>query len=233
MPQVTYSTVRPGALATAANTNALFEAVEDATDGTTGRIDADNTRTGAITTQHLAANTVYKNHNASDVGSTTSGTVQSSGISGAATSWVQVGSLAISGTPTLAVEEAVLRYTFNLMIGDVTTSGGSITKAQQVYYLKVALRYDDGAGAVETDISPIFGYGLAQRSSNDSITTGSEGSVIAAWTRNALSGIVVNRTLDRQYLSLKLYIMLNVNDAGTANTVETCHVHSYCVAEYI
>lgn len=234
MSQATYTTAVPGSTITAANANAVFEAVEDATDGTAGRIDPDNTRTGAITQQHLESGAVFKNHNAQDVGSVTTGTVQSSGTSGAATSWVQIGEIAITGQPTLATEEAVLRWCFNPMIGDVTSSGGSIFKAQQVYYLKVALRYDDGAGAVETDITPPFGYGLAQRSSNDSTTTGSEGDIVSAWVRNPLSGIIVNRTADREYISLRLYFRFNVNDnLTTANTVETCHVHSYCFAEYL
>ena len=233
MSQVTYTTVQANEIITAANTNAVFTAVEDATDGTTGRIDTDNTGTGAITGQHLGANEVYQNHSVVDSGSTTSGTVRSSGTGGAATAWTLVATLPITGTPTFNVNEAVLRYAFNLLIGDVTTSGGSVTKAQQVYYLKVVLEYDDGGGAAEVDVSPFFGYGLAQRSSNDSTTGGSEGDVVSAWTRNPLTGIIINRTAGRQYISLKLYFKLNVNDAGTANTVETCHVHSYAFAEFL
>ncbi len=135
--------------------------------------------------------------------------------------------------PTFNVNEAVLRYAFNLLIGDVTTSGGSITKAQQVYYLKVVLEYNDGGGVLETDVSPFFGYGLAQRSSNDSTTGGSEGDVVSAWTRNPLTGIIINRTASRQYISLKLYFKFNVNDGGTANTVSTNHYHAYCFAEFL
>lgn len=233
MPQVTYTTVQANEVITAANTNAVFTAVEDATDGTTGKIDPDNTGTGAITRQHLGANEVYQNHNAVDNGSVTSGTVRSSGINSAATAWTLVATLPITGTPTFNVNEAVLRYAFNLLIGDVTTSGGSIYKAQQVYYLKVVLEYNDGGGVLETDVSPFFGYGLAQRSSNDATTSGSEGDVVSAWTRNPLTGIIINRTASRQYISLKLYFKLNVNDGGTANTVETCHYHSYCFAEFL
>ncbi len=233
MSQVEYTTVQANEVITAANTNAVFVAVKEATDGTTGKVDTTNTRTGAITRQHLGANEVYQNHSVVDTGSVTTGTVQSSGTGGAATNWTQVGILPITGTPTFGVNQAVLRYAFNLLIGDVTSSGGSVTKAQQVYYLKVVLEYNDGGGAAEVDVSPFFGYGLAQRSSNDATTSGSEGDVVAGWCRNPLTGIIINRTASRQYISLKLYFKLNVNDAATANTVETCHFHSYAFAEFL
>lgn len=233
MPRISYSTVEAGDTITAARVGSVFEAVADATDGTTGKIDPDNTASAAITAQHLAPQAVYNNVSASDVGSTTGGTVQSSGIAGAATAWVQVGSLNVTGAPTLTAYEGVLRWNFNLMIGDVTTSGGAVTKAQQVYYLQARALVDDGGGAYELDISPIFGYGLAQRSSNDVVVAGSEGDVVAAWTRNSCSGVIISTAASRTYLAIKLYFMLAPNDAGVANTVETCHVHASCFVERI
>jgi hypothetical protein len=84
----------------------------------------------------------------------------------------------------------------------------------------VLLDYNDGGGSLSTTIQPPFGYGLATRSGNDASSGGSNGDVVAAWCRNSVSGIHINRTPGR---NLRLQFRFNVNDAGTANTVETCH----------
>jgi hypothetical protein len=231
MSKVSYTNIEAEEVITAANLNNFFEAVQDATDGTVGKVDTDNVRTGAITQRHLAQDSVHDDINTLNSGSTSFGTVRTSGIGGAAESWVQVAIVVVSGSPALLVNE-VIRYGFNLLIGDVTNSGGNAYKAQQIYYLQVIASVDDGGGAYDLPLSPIFGYGIAQRSSNDAIVTGSAGDDVAGWTRNPITGVHINRAAARQFINIRLMFRFNINDEPvTANTVETCHCSGYFVRE--
>jgi hypothetical protein len=215
----------PGTTATAAELNEIYTELKENSDGTAGSVDTDNTRAGAVTTQHLAVNAVHTSFSRLSTGSTTTGTTHSSGINGAATAWTDIGTLAITGTPALAAGD-VIRYHFNQLIGATVTNN---TNAQQLYYLRVILQYNDGGGAVDLVTSPIYGYGLASRSANFS---GSNGENTSAWTRNPIAGIIVNRTASRQYLSLRLQILMNQNDnLANANTVETCHLSAVAIVE--
>jgi len=214
----------PSDVITAASLNELFTELKDNTDGTVGRLDASNLRRGAVTSQHIAEGIAYGSLTFAEAGSVTSGTTRSSGTGGAATSWVDL--LTVSFTAPVAVAEgAVLRYHFNQLIGDVSSSGGGSTKAQQVYYLRVLLLFNDGGGTLTTTIQAPVGYGLATRSGNDASVAGSNGDIVAAWTRNSLSGLSINRTAGRSYEGVRLQLRWNVNDAGTANQVDTCHVN--------
>lgn len=216
----------PGSTATAAELNELYTELKNNSDGTTGRIDTTNTRAGAVTKQHLGENAVHSAFSRISTGSTTSGVTRSSGTSGAATTWTDIATLPITGSPALAAGD-VVRYHFNQLIGATVASA---TNAQQIYYLRVVLQYNDGGGAADLVVSPFYGYGLASRS----IGTGSNGENTSAWSRNPVAGIIINRTAGRSYISLRLQILMNQNDNGaTANTVETCHVNAVAVVERV
>jgi len=212
----------PSDVITADSLNDIFLELERNTDGTDGRLDLSNVRRGAITSKHLGESAVYNSVTFSEAGTVTSGTTRSSGTGGAATSWVDLLTVAFV-SPLAAPVGAVMRYHFNQLVGDVATSGGGATKAQQIYYLQVVLDYDDGGGTLSTVIQAPIGYGLANRSGNDGNTGGSNGSIVSAWSRNSLSGIYINRTAGRSLLGVRLQLRWNVNDAVGANTVDTCH----------
>jgi hypothetical protein len=212
----------PADTITADSLNDIFVELENNTNGTDGRLDSTNLRRGAVTSKHIAEGAPYNGLTFAEAGTVTGGTVQSSGTGGAATSWVDLLSVSFA-SPIAAAAGDVLRFHFNQLVGDVTTSGGSSTKTQQVYYLRVLLDYNDGGGSLSTTIQPPFGYGLATRSGNDASSGGSNGDVVAAWCRNSVSGIHINRTPGRNLEGVRLQFRFNVNDAGTANTVETCH----------
>jgi hypothetical protein len=233
MPHIAAVTKIPEQTITAGSINDLFTQVEAATDGSDGYIDTTNVRDGAITTQHIGADAVHAYAIRSSSGSVTSGTTRSSGDGGVATSWTALSTLSINGGSGVALADGdVLRYHFYLLIGDVETSGGSTTKAQQLYYLRVVAVANDGGSDFFVTAQAPLGYGLANRSGNDASTSGSNGDTVAAWCRNAVSGIIVNRTEGRVYKSIILQFVFNVNDHATvSNDVDTCHCSGYAVIE--
>ena len=212
----------PSDTITAASLNSVFAELADATDGTSGRVDADNVRRGGVTSKHLAEAVAYGSLKFVEAGSVASGVARSSGVGGAATSWADL--LAVTfASPVSAPSGAVLRFHFNQLIGNASTSGGGSTKSQQVCYLRVILDYNDGGGALTLTLQPPIGYGLSTRSGNDSSVGGSNGDIVAAWCRNSVSGLYINRTAGRNLVGVRLQLRWNVNDSGTPNSVDTCH----------
>tara|TARA_R110002020_G_scaffold48630_2_gene138458 strand:- start:5 stop:703 length:699 start_codon:yes stop_codon:yes gene_type:complete len=212
----------PSDTITADSLNGVFVALADATDGTTGRIDADNIRRGGVSSKHLAEAVAYGSLAFAEAGSVVSGSTRSSGVGGAATSYIDLLAVTFS-SPVSAPSGAVLRFHFNQLIGNTATSGGGSTKSQQVYYLRVLLDYNDGAGALTLTLQPPVGYGLSNRSGNDASVAGSNGDNVSAWCRNSVSGLYINRTAGRNLVGVRLQLRWNVNDAGSPNTVDTCH----------
>ena len=174
MAQYSIDRVEPHETITAVDLNGAFAGLKDNTDGTVSRIDTTNTGAGVVTRQHLAANAVHVGFVFGEGGAPSGaaiGTI-SSGTGGAATGWNDVLTLTLSATPTLASGD-VLRFHFNLLIGDTEDSGTSGTstlfREQQLYNLRAVAHFTDGAGG-DTPITPAYGYSLNQRSTNESVT---------------------------------------------------------------
>ena len=232
MSRLSFDTKDPEEVITAAQANRLFVSLKDASDGTAGDIDATNLRDGAFTSKHLDPGVVHVNIGTLDSGAVTAGTTRASGVGGAATAWITIGDCTLSA-PVLAQEGDVLRWHFNPLVGDGVTSGGNAYKAQQVYYWRVSLLYNTGGGTIALVIQQPLGYGMAQRSGNDAISTGSEGDIVAAWCRNAIAGIWINRgNVGWNIEGVRLEFRWAINDnAAAENRIDTCHVHGACVME--
>ncbi len=230
MSRISYEHKLPQQTITDTESNSVFAALKANTDGTAGRIDSTNLRASALTSKHLNA-AVHANIGTVDTGSVTAGTTQSSGHGGAATAWVDIADVTLSA-PLLAHEGDVVRWMFNPLVGNGTVSGGNQTKAQQVYYWRVMLLYNTGGGTLTTVIQQPVGYGMCVRSGNDASTGGGEGDIVAAWCRNALTGIWINRGQAWTIEGVRLQFRWAVNDHASANnTIDTCHVNGAVVLE--
>tara|TARA_R110000751_G_scaffold191833_2_gene297458 strand:- start:6550 stop:7254 length:705 start_codon:yes stop_codon:yes gene_type:complete len=232
MSRITYDTKQAEAIITEAEANSVFVSLKSASDGTVGDVDATNLRDGALSSKHIAQQQVHQQLGTVDAGSVSSGTTRSSGSAGAATAWVTLAD-ALLNSPLLAVEGDVLRWHFNPLVGDGAASGGSTTKAQQVYYWRVQLLYNTGGGTLVLEIQEPVGYGLCYRSGNDASTGGSEGDLVAPWCRNAIAGIWINRgNTTWNIMGVRLQFRWAVNDhASVANTIDTCHLNGACIME--
>lgn len=233
MSRLSFDTKDPEEVIAATEANRLFVSLKDSSDGTTGDIDATNLRDGAFTSKHLDPDGVHVNIGTLDSGAVNAGTTRASGVGGAATAWITIGDCSLS-SPVIAQEGDVLRWHFNPLVGDGVTSGGNAYKAQQVYYWRVSMLYSiPPVSGYSLIIQQPLGYGMAQRSGNDAIATGSEGEIVAAWCRNALAGIWINRgNVGWSIEAVRLEFRWAINDnAAAENRIDTCHVHGACVME--
>tara|TARA_Y100001938_G_scaffold143734_1_gene217040 strand:- start:77 stop:802 length:726 start_codon:yes stop_codon:yes gene_type:complete len=239
MAQYSINTIEPETTITATELNSAFAGLKDNTDGTTSKIDTTNVGAGGITRQHLASDAVHAAFVFSEIGdasTTTAYAGRTSGTGSAATAWTDVLTLTLSATPTL-VSGDVLRYHFNLLIGDTIDSGnagaGSGTwREQQLYYLRVVAHYTDSGGG-DTEITPAYGYGLNQRSTNQNYlaANATQGLPVAMWRRNPVTGIWINRVANRVFDTVRLQLKFNVNGGSVANRVDIQHCNGFAVIE--
>ena len=229
MAQFKFEHIEPGATITAGDLNSVFAGLKANTDGTTSRIDAENTRSAVITRQHLAAGSVHQEFTVADTGASVTHT---SGTGGAATTWQDILTVTLSNNPALASGDVLRWHFFCLIRGVVETGAAGTPKAQQLYYLRVQATINDGGGDTTLEITPPYGYSLANRSSNEANTGGANGWRVANFCRNALAGIWINRQAGRLFKAVRLQLLMNVNDdAGTANTVTTGQTTGFAVVE--
>jgi hypothetical protein len=198
---------------------------------------------GGITRQHLASDAVHVGFVFGEIGNPTGSaggwpTTVVSGYSGAATTWNDVLTLTLSSTPTL-VSGDVLRFHFNLLIGNTKDTGNAgatsgAWREQQLYYLRVVAHFTDGGGG-DTEITPAYGYGINQRSTNQNYlaANASQGLPVAMWRRNPVSGIWINRVGNRIFDTVRLQIKPNVNAAAAPlrNEITLQHCNGFAVIE--
>ncbi len=233
MSRLTYDTKLPEETITAAGTNSVFAALADNTDGTSGDVDGTNLRDGAFVSKHLTTSQPHQELGTVDQGSVSSGTSYGSGTSGAATSWVDIADADLD-SPVAVAEGDIVRWMFNPLVGEGVSSGNTPagTKAQQVYYWRVLLKYNTGGGTLTTVIQQPMGYGLKTRSGNDASISGADGDNATSWCRNALTGIWINRGNAWTIEGVRLQFRWAVNDGtAAANTIDVCHVNGAVVAE--
>ena len=235
MSRFSVTTKEPEQTISVFEANSVFADLEANTDGTTGRIDASNMRDGAFTSKHIAIDSVHTKLNTEVFGATTgAGSVLTSGVAPATTSWVNLFGDILLTAQTLAREGDVLRYHINILVGDTTDSGGNIYKAQQVYFYRIKMLYrETGSGTLKSiQIQEPYGYGLCQRSGNDASTTGSAGDAVAAWSRNPMTGLWICRgQVDWELVGIRIQFRWAENDDTVANTVAAMQLTGSVVLE--
>ena len=161
---------------TANNLNNPFSELKDNTDGTSGKIDADNVRTEGINRNHFAPDVINNEFNKNNT---------AVNVTYNSETWVTVKTLTVSGDPSLISGE-VFRCGFHPLIGATTEGAVSdATRATAIFYFKIAITINTGGGDSDIDITPPFGHGLIASGggngpTDDGITTFYERAPIAA-----------------------------------------------------
>lgn len=198
---------------TANNLNNPFNGLRDNTDGSAGKIDADNIRAEGINRNHLVPNVINNEFNKNN---TAVNTTYNS------TTWTTVKTLTPSGNPSLISGE-VFRCGFHPLIGDTTEGATSdAQRATTVFYFKIALTINTGGGDFDVDITPPFGHGLIPSGGGNGAT---DDGLTTFYERAPITAIYIPRAATTTVKAVKLLTRIEEN----IHSYEVTQCHAWCL----